>query len=134
MLFAQSNAQPATISSAEARAIVETVLKNRNIHLSDRYCELKSMDGNGKPFVTKYYTFGGSCDYPRTAATTPFGVYVVSPRTGEVWEFNTCEHVTFPALTRIQTEIKHRTGNTDVAEAQYREHIGCDTTGTASKK
>jgi hypothetical protein len=90
--FAQSNvAQPATISSVEAKSLVQSVLKNRNIHLSEKYCELETLDRDGKPFVANYYTFGASCDYPHTAATTPFGIYVVSPRTGDVWEFNTCE-------------------------------------------
>src|SRR5438309_145758 len=112
-IFAQSNiAQPATISSVEAKSLVQAVIKSRNIHLAAKYCELKALNRDGKPFVANYYTFGASCDYPHTAATTPFGVYVVSPRTGDVWEFNTCERFSFPALTRIQKDIKQRTGNT----------------------
>jgi hypothetical protein len=133
--FAQSNvAQPATISSVEAKSLVQSVLKNRNIHLSEKYCELETLDRDGKPFVANYYTFGASCDYPHTAATTPFGIYVVSPRTGDVWEFNTCEQFSFPALIRIQKDIKRRTGNTDIAEAKYREQTGCDTERGSSKK
>jgi hypothetical protein len=122
-----NTAQPATISSVEAKSLVQAVLKNRNIHLSAKYCELKALGRDGKPFVADYYTLGASCDYPNTAATTSFGVYVVSPRTGHVWEFNICEQFSFPTLTRIQKDIKQRTGNTDIAEAKYREQMGCDT-------
>jgi hypothetical protein len=76
-------AQEATV--AEAKSLVRVVLKHQKVQLSSRYCEVERLDKNGRAFVSEYYSFGAHCDYPDTAATTAFGIYVVNPRTGDVW-------------------------------------------------
>jgi hypothetical protein len=81
-------AQATKITTEEAKSLVGVVLRHEHIQVSSRYCELSQMDKQGKPFVPDYYSFSATCDYPNTAATTPFGIYVVSPRTGDVFEFN----------------------------------------------
>ena len=116
-------AQEGTV--AEAESLVRVVLKHEKIQLSSRYCELERLDKNGKSFVSDYYSFGAHCDYPNTAATTPFGIYVVSPRTGDVWEYNQCKWFDFPELHRLQRNILQRTHATDATEAKYREATGC---------
>ncbi len=61
-----------------------------------------------------------------TAATTAFGIYVVSPRTGDVWEYNQCKMVRFSGTTQAAAErILQRTHATDATEAKYREATGC---------
>ena len=118
-------AQSITVKPAEAKSLVRVVLQRERIRLSPRYCELQQIDKPDKPFVPDYYSFAASCDYPNTAATTPFGIYVVSPRTGDVFEFNRCEWFDFPELRRLQRNIMRRTGSTAADEAKYRESSGC---------
>jgi hypothetical protein len=118
-------AQPATITATEAESLVRVVLRHEKIRLSPRYCELERLDHEGKSFVSSYYSFGAHCDYPNTAATTPFGIYVVSPRTGDVWEFNRCKWFRFTELRTLQRDIKRRTHATDDAELTYRRKTGC---------
>ena len=128
LLSGSAFAEPLTISVGEAKSLVRVVLRHERINLSSRYCELEQLDKYGKSFVADYYSFGASCDYPNTAATTPFGVYVVSPRTGDVWEFNRCQFFEFPELRRLQRNIMHRTHTTEASESQYRERTGCTKT------
>jgi len=117
--------QAATIKATEAESLVRVVLRHEKIRLSPRYCELERLDHEGKSFVADYYSFGAHCDYPNTAATTPFGIYVVSPRTGDVWEFNRCKWFRFPELLTLQRDIKRRTHATDDGESTYRGKTGC---------
>lgn len=120
-----ASGQPLTISAAEARSLVRVVLRHEKIHLSSRYCELEQLDKDGKAFVADSYSFGAFCDYPNTAATTPFGLYVVSPRTGDVWEFNRCQWFSFPELRRLQRNIMRRIHATAAEQSKYRERTRC---------
>jgi len=115
--------QQATVTEAES--LVRLVLKHERIRLSSQHCELERLDKDGKSFVSDYYSFGAHCDYPNTAATTPFGIYVVSPRTGDVWEYNRCQWFGFPELRRLQRTVMRRTHATDGTEKKYREATGC---------
>lgn len=117
--------QQATITASEAESLVRVVLRHERIRLSSRYCELEQMDRAGKSFIPDYYSFGAHCDFPNTAATTPLGIFVVSPRTGEVWEFNQCRRFSFPELRRLQQNIKRVTHATEAVVAQYRRKTGC---------
>ena len=117
--------QQATITVTEAESLVRVVLRHEKVRFSPRYCELERLDHEVKTFVPDYYSFGAHCDYPNTAATTPFGIYVVSPRTGDIWEFNRCKWFRFPELLTLQRNIKYRTHVTDDAELAYRQKTGC---------
>ncbi len=125
LLSGRAFCQPSAISVADAKSLVSLVLRHERINLSSRYCQLEQLDTEGKPFVADYYSFGASCDYPNTGATTPFGIYVVSPRTGDVWEFNRCRWFAFPELRRLQRNIMRRTHATEMEESKYREKTGC---------
>jgi hypothetical protein len=121
-------AQGTTVNAEEAKSLVRVVLRHEHIRLSPRFCELQQIDKidkQDKPFVPDYYSFSASCDYPNTAATTPFGIYVVSPRTGDVFEFNRCEWFHFAELRRLQRSITQRTKRTSAEEANYRNATGC---------
>lgn len=117
--------QPQTISVGEAESLVRVALRHEGSPLSSKYCAVERLDQEGKPFVQGYYSFGPFCDYPNTAVRTTFGLYVVSPRTGDVWEFNRCEWFKFPRLQRLQLSIMRRTRATEVEELNYRRKTGC---------
>jgi len=113
------------ISSAEAKSLLEIVLRHRGFPSSSQYCEIESADKDGKPFVPDYYSFGASCDFPNTGATSAWGTYVVSPRTGAVLLFDYCKWFGYADLRRAQRQVMLRTHATEAAEAQYREKTGC---------
>jgi hypothetical protein len=117
-------AQEKTISVAEARSLVDVVLRQEQFPSNSKYCEVSSMD-KGEPFVRDYYSFSASCDFPNTAATSAWGVYVVSPRTGEVVNFDGCRWFMFPELKSIQKQIMLRNHTTEAAEAPYRKNTRC---------
>ena len=117
--------QQSTISVEEAKSLVRVVLRHEKLKLSSRYCELEQVRGDGRPFVPEYYSFSASCDYPNAKATSVLGLYVVSPRTGEVWEFNGCRRFRFSELTEIQRKIMRQTHATEAVEANYRKNVGC---------
>jgi hypothetical protein len=119
--------QAGTITSNEAKSLVRVVLRHENFRLSSPYCKVEQIDRDGKAFIHDYYSFSADCDYPdREGATVAFGVYVVSPRTGDVLEFNRCEWLSFPELRRLQRSIRHRTHATDTEEMKYRDQTGCN--------
>ena|ERR1035438_9898123 len=116
--------QATRIGAGEAKSLVHVVLRHEKIHLSPHYCSIERLDKDGKPFVPNYYSFSVTCDFPNAAATTPFGIYVVSPRNGNVWEFNRCVWFRFAELSRLQEGIASRTHATERSEAKYREGDG----------
>lgn len=117
--------QVSTISPYEAKSMVRVVLRHEKIDLSSPYCSLEGDGGGSKPFVPGYYTFFASCDYPNTGATTVFGLYVVSPRTGDVLEPDLCRWFRFPELRRLQRKIMRRTHASDLDEAKFRKRTDC---------
>jgi hypothetical protein len=119
------SSQEATMSVAEAKSLVGIVLHHQGFPSSSQYCQIEHLDEEGKPFVPDYYSFGASCDFPKAAATSPWGTYVVSPRTGDVLEFDLCKWFRYADLRRVQKQIMLRTHATEAAEAQYREKTGC---------
>ncbi|AUP76360.1 hypothetical protein CWS02_05580 [Enterobacter sp. EA-1] len=72
-------------------------------------------------FVPEYINFHVAWDSPDAAATDVIGEFVVSPRTGDVWESNMCKQYAFSELKRLQTEIMKRTGWTLAGELKERE-------------
>jgi hypothetical protein len=117
-------AQVADITLAEAKTLVAIVLRHQKFPSSSRYCQIESMD-KGEPFVSHYYAFAASCDFPNTAATSPWGEYLVSPRTGDVLGLEQCRWFRYSELQRLQKQIMFRTHATHAGEAKYREHTGC---------
>lgn len=117
--------QEATISVTEAKSLVDIVLRHQGFPMSSQYCEIANLDKKGTPFVADYYSFGASCDFPKTAATSSWGVYFVSPRTGNVEQMDQCKWFRYPELEQMQKQIMLRTHATEAGEIKYREKIGC---------
>lgn len=126
--LAWPGSQEARIGITDAKSLVALVLKHQRFPLSSQYCEIEPLDRPGRPFVPDYYSFGAHCDFPNTAATSPWGTYVVSPRTGDVLEFDYCKWLRYPDLRRAQKQIMIRTGATEATECQYVEKTGCSRT------
>jgi len=125
--------QQTTITEREAASLVRMVLRHEKISLPSRYCELESLDRRADPFIPDYYSFGASCDFPGAAATTPFGVYVVSPRTGQVWKFIECTLYRFPGLRRVQRRIMQRTHPSEAEESKHSFAHGCSSDETSAE-
>ena len=117
--------QQATVTVDEAKQLVGLVLRHQKFPASSPYCQIGSLDKQGKPFARDYYAFGASCDFPNTAATSPWGTFLVSPRTGDVLNFNTCKWLRYADLGERQKQIMLKTGATEASEGQYRETTGC---------
>jgi hypothetical protein len=117
--------QEPTINVVEAKSLVAIVLRHHGFPMSSQYCEVSSLDKEGQPFVADYYSFGASCDFPNTAATSSWGVYFVSPRTGDVEQMDRCTSFRYSELRRMQKQIMLRTHATETGEIKYREKIGC---------
>jgi len=79
----------------------------------------------GDPFIAGYYSFAASCDFPNTAATTPWGQFAVSPRTGDVVQLETCKWFRYPDLRVLQKQIVAQTHASEQAEVRYRKNTGC---------
>lgn len=120
--------QQSNIGADEAKELLVIVLRHQKFPASSRYCQIEPLDKQGQPFTSNYYAFGASCDFPNSPATSPWGTYLVSPRTGDVLNFDTCKWVRYDDLRRRQKQIVLHTGATEASEGRYREATGCNKT------
>jgi hypothetical protein len=118
-------AQAPTLSRSEAKTLVRLVLRHEHIKLSRRYCTLDNLDRPGKPFSEGSYAFAAMCDFPNSAATVPYGLYIVSLRTADVWDLDGCQWFDFPALRTKQRYVQRRLHTTEQEKAVYRASTGC---------
>ena len=123
-----SSVQQPGISVSEAKELVGLALHSQGFPSSSPHCEVEILDKNGEQFVPNYYAFFASCDFPNTAATSPWGTYLVSPRTGDVLNFDTCKWVEYRDLRERQKRVMLQTGATESAEQTYRDATGCSKT------
>jgi hypothetical protein len=119
-------AQDSTIGVDDAKQLVGIVLRHQKFPSSSPYCTVENLDKNGEPFQPGYYAFGASCDFPNTPATSPWGTYLVSPRTGDVLNYDTCRWLSYSDLRQRQKQIMLKTGATRASEQKYRDSRGCD--------
>lgn len=118
--------QDSTISVDVAKQLVGIVLQHQKFPLSSPYCSVENLDKKGEPFQPGYYAFHASCDFPNTPATSPWGTYLVSPRTGDVLNYDTCKWLNYSDLRQRQKQIMLQTGATRASEHKYRNGSGCD--------
>ncbi len=126
LLALPGNAQRATISVQEAKELVGIVLRHQTFPAASPYCTIEDLDNKKtEPFARGYYAFGASCDFPNTPATSPWGTYLVSPRTGDVLQFDTCKWFGYADLRERQKQAMLQTGATAANERRYRDSTGC---------
>ncbi len=121
-----AKAQEVTISGDEAKEVVGMVLRHQKFPSSSPHCDIENLDKNGKVFAPGYYAFGASCDFPNNPTTSPWGTYLVSPRTGDVLNYDTCKWLSYSDLRQRQKQIMLQTGATEASERKYRDSTGCD--------
>ncbi|EHX7026064.1 hypothetical protein K1998_004196, partial [Salmonella enterica subsp. enterica serovar Typhi] len=106
------------LAETQAQALLVLSLKNKkyNITLPSVFMDEALKNDQGKPFHSGYYSFGVGYDSPSVGATDIWGLFSVSPKTGDIWEEYSCERISFPALQKIQQEIMKKTGATFASE------------------
>jgi hypothetical protein len=121
-------AQSSTIIVDEAKLLVSIVLRHQKFPSASPYCSVEKLDKNDKAFEADYYAFAASCDFPNTKATSPWGTYLVSPRTGDVLNYDICKWGEYRDLRERQKQVRLQTGATEDAEKKYRDAAGCNRT------
>lgn len=119
----QTSGQQRAITVDQAKSLVRLVLQHEHLHYQPKYCDIRPAEKDGTPFVPNYYSLAATCDFPNTVATDPLGIFVVSPRTGDVWEFNSCDRYTFPELLKLREKIAGSSDVAEKAEAEYRRDL-----------
>ena len=118
------NGQQPNISVDDAKELVGVVLRHQKFPESP-YCQIDSLDKQDEVIALNYYAFGASCDFPNTPATSQWGTYLVSPRTGDVLNLDTCKWFRYADVRERQKQIMLHTGATEASEERYRESTGC---------
>ncbi|EOF5433912.1 hypothetical protein ACK1MO_003616 [Salmonella enterica] len=115
------------MTKKQAEALLIIALKYKKYNLSDEgsFVDGDLQDEKGNPPHPGYYDFSVGYDDPKAGATEYWGVFSVSPQTGDIWEINECEKVTYPELKKMQQEIMKKTGVTFTDEVVERRGLGC---------
>ena len=119
-----ANAQEAIISVAEAKSLVGIVLRHRGFPSSSQFCEIEHLDKDGDPFEPRLLRIWCFLRPSKYSSYKSLG-HLVSPRTGDVLEYDFCRWFGYPDLRRMQKRIMLRTHATEAAEVQYRQKTGC---------
>ncbi|WP_373888627.1 hypothetical protein [Massilia genomosp. 1] len=72
-----------------------------------------------------YADFGLIYANRNAGALETIGLFSVNTSSGEIWEINTCELFSFPALRRIQGQIRAKTNISDATERVHRRRLSC---------
>ncbi|WP_414162818.1 hypothetical protein ACMGGS_11820 [Superficieibacter sp. BNK-5] len=110
------------LTKTEAEALLITALKYEeyNLSLSGVF-----IDDDLSPADPYYYEMGVGYDTPKAGAVEYWGLFSVSPKTGDIWEEYSCERISSSALQKIQQEIMKKTGATFASEVVQRRGLGC---------
>lgn len=115
------------LTEMQAKSLLVLSLKNEKYNVSRPgiFMDDDLKDKQGKAFHPGYYTFGVGYDSPSAGATDIWGMFSISPKTGDVWEEYTCTQISFPELQKIQQIIIKKTGVTFADEVAQRRGLGC---------
>ena len=83
------------------------------------------IDDDLRPSGPYYHEMSVGYDTPAAGAIEYWGLFSISPKTGDIWEEYSCERISFPELKNIQTEIMKKTGVTFSDEKVQRRGLGC---------
>ena len=125
--FDLSNVNQSGLTETQAQALLVFSLKNEkyNVELSGVFLDGSLKDKKGNLFHPGYFSFGVGYDSPSAGATDVWGLFSVSPVTGDIWEEDSCRRISFPALQKIQKGIMKKTGATFASEVVQRRGLGC---------
>lgn len=122
--FAQSlavrNVNPSGLTLAQSKQVLRVVMKHERYKMASPALWI---DGpwltDGKPVVSGYLHFGV------VYGTSTQGHYAVNTSSGDVWDTESCERYTFPALIAIQQRITVKTGKEVASDDAARSDLGC---------
>jgi hypothetical protein len=100
----------------------------KELVLPGAYIEGPLANKTGKPPVPGFFMFRLAYDSPSAGATDYIGTFVVSQKTGDVWDVGLpsgCSNFRSAALTRVQTVIMKKTGKIMHDEMHLREQFDC---------
>ncbi|NHZ67025.1 hypothetical protein F1735_32985 [Massilia sp. CCM 8694] len=114
------------LTQKQAKQVLIVVLKQNQFNLRKPGVFIEDLiNDKGKPYHPGYFEFSLGYSDPNAGAIAYWGMYSVSALTGDVWETHTCENFSFPALQRIQHEIRAKTKKTLDDERVARRGFGC---------
>lgn len=114
------------LTRSQARQVLVFVLTREGYGLKKRGVFIEDLTGDdGRLSPPGHVSFGLSYDTPKQGATAIWGLFAVSVSTGEMWEINTCEKFSFPALLRIQAAVRAATNISEAHERIERRGLGC---------
>jgi len=118
---------PEGLSRAQAKKVLMVVLRHQYYKLGKPgvFIDDNLADENGNPPHLGYFDFSLGYEDQKAGATEYWGLFSVSPLTGDVWEINTCKQFIFPLLQQIQKGIMEKTGKKLTDEKAQRRGLGC---------
>jgi hypothetical protein len=127
--------QQRLLTTAQGETLVRAVLRHEHFKVPSKSCGVELLrNKDGTPFMPDYYSYSADCDYAKAAATTPLGIFIVSPRTGQVWAFIGCTPFTFPELVKLRRSLLSQSDASEKTEEQYWSRLGCEPDPVAAKK
>ncbi|EPK7286155.1 hypothetical protein [Citrobacter farmeri] len=114
-----------TKAQAEKLLIIALKYEKYNFSIPGAFVDGDLQDKQGNAPHPGYYDFSVGYDTSKAGAIEYWGLFSVSPSTGDIWEINECERISFPELKNIQTEIMKKTGVTFSNEKVQRRGLGC---------
>ncbi len=118
--FNAKNVKPSGLTLAQSKQVLRVVMKHERYKMAS---PALSIDGpwltDGKPVVPGYFHFGV------IYVTSTQGHYAVNTSSGDVWDTESCERYTFPALVAIQKHVAAKTGRALASDDDARTQLGC---------
>ncbi|EHM40255.1 hypothetical protein HMPREF0454_03549 [Hafnia alvei ATCC 51873] len=114
-----------TKEQSEGLLIIALKHEKYDLSVSGAFVDGDLQDKQGNAPHPGYYDFSVGYDNPTAGAIEYWGVFSVSPRTGDIWEINECKRISFPILQKAQKEIIKKTGVTFADEVAQRRGLGC---------
>jgi hypothetical protein len=117
---------PQGLTLAQAKRVLVFVLKHEGYSVNKPGVFIEDLvDNKGNSSLPGYFQFSLGYDNPKAAALEYSGLYAVSVSSGETWEIHQCKTFSFPALQRVQRQIRAKTKKTAQEERVLRRGLGC---------
>lgn len=115
------------MTKKQTEELLIIALKHNKYNLSGEgtFVDGDLQDEKGSSPHPGYYDFSVGYDDPTAGAIEYWGLFSVSPQTGDIWEINECKRIVYPELQKTQRTIMKKTGVTFADEVAKRRVLGC---------
>lgn len=119
--------QPQGLTPKQAKQLLMFTLKHEGYNITKRgiFFDGPLKDEQGNFAHPGYVDFGLGYANPKAGAIEYLGLFSISVSSGDIWETNTCENFSFPALRQIQQKIRSSTKISAADESVLRRGLGC---------